>query len=351
MGEYIRLYDLNARCDSAFFLEDGRVMFYISNTDKYVIHGRNLIIGSAEIIMNHMLNTPTARIESAIIDGTSHVKKMSAEKLLEGMHNFSFSLNVSIVLARHVMLTNNIIKKNMTGLSEGEMKTKEYSIEYYTILERLKQEYEKRKLPWLKGIIQEYESSLAYKRGEAFFKSAEPVQMSPSTSLTDRDIEYPRGSVICEEQTEGSEMFILRAGSLDVLINGNKVATIDGAGTVIGEMALLLGEKRSATLKARNNVVITRIKKEDLKEVVKQQNDFLITIAQSLAKRHYYNIIKIGSINKSIMDQMVDKELGQEKKASPTQKTHLELRRLKMSVEEAVKSKKADFINDLVGSF
>jgi hypothetical protein len=351
MGEYIRLYDLNAKCDSAFFLEDGRVMFYVSNTDKYVIHGKNLIIGSSEIIMTHMLNTPTARIEAAITDGSSRVKKMTAEKFLEGMNNFSFSLNVSIVLARHVMLTNNIIAKNMTGFSEGEMKTKEYSIEYYTILERIKQEYNKRMLPWLKVLIQEYESSLTFKRGEAFYKSAEPVQMTPSTALSDRDVEYPRGSVICEEQTAGSEMYILRTGSLDVLINGNKVATIDGSGTVIGEMALLLGEKRSATLKAKNNVVITRIRKEDLKEVVQRQKDFLITIARSLAKRHYYNIIKIGSINKTIMDQMVDKEMGEEKKASPTQKTLQELRRLKMSVEEAFKSKKADFIKDLVSSF
>ena len=46
-----------------------------------------------------------------------------------------------------------------------------------------------------------------------------------------------------------------QAGSIDVEIGGNRVATIDKKGTVFGEMALLLNEKRSATLRAKNNTV------------------------------------------------------------------------------------------------
>ncbi len=351
MGDYIRLYDFNAPSDAAFFLAEGRVMFYASNTDKYLITGKNLIIGATEIIMNGMLNNPTPRIEAAVTDRTSQVKRMSADKFLEGMNTFSFSLNVSIVLARHVKMTNNIIKKNMKDLPDGELKTREYSIEFFTIMERIKQEYEKRKLPWLKAVVQEFESTLTYKRGEAFFKSAEPVLINASTSLSEKDIEFPRDAIICEENTSGDEMYVLRSGSIDVIIGGKKVAVIEGPGTAIGEMALLLGEKRTATLKAKSGVVITRIRKEDLKDVVLKQKDFLITIAQSLAKRQYYNIVKIGSINKSIVDQMVDREAGMEKKASPSHKTLQELRRLKMSVEETYKSKNADFLKDLVNSF
>ena len=52
---------------------------------------------------------------------------------------------------------------------------------------------------------------------------------------------------------------------IDVVINGEKVTTINEQGTVFGEMALLLNEKRTATLKSRNNVVLNRITKKDLK--------------------------------------------------------------------------------------
>jgi CRP-like cAMP-binding protein len=64
-------------------------------------------------------------------------------------------------------------------------------------------------------------------------------------------IEYPKGSAICKECDQGDELFILQAGSLEVEVGGVKVATIDKQGTVFGEMALLLSEKRSATLRAK----------------------------------------------------------------------------------------------------
>ena len=51
-------------------------------------------------------------------------------------------------------------------------------------------------------------------------------------------------------------MFILQSGTLEVSIAGRKAAVIEQPGTVIGEMALLLGEKRTATIKPVNTAVL-----------------------------------------------------------------------------------------------
>ncbi|MCM8761499.1 MAG: cyclic nucleotide-binding domain-containing protein, partial [Candidatus Omnitrophica bacterium] len=64
---------------------------------------------------------------------------------------------------------------------------------------------------------------------------------------------------------------------------GNRVTTISEPGTIIGEMALLLGDKRAATLRAMNNVVVTPIKKSDLKDIAEKESSLFLSIAISIA--------------------------------------------------------------------
>ena len=343
--DFVQLYLPQSSPECAYLLENGSVFFYISENDKYAIKGKNLIIGTTELIMNHMLSNETGRVETAVTRDCKTIKKISRDKFISGMESYSFILNVSMVLAKQVLLTNQIINKNLGMLQGDEKKTKESSIQFYKILRRLKDEFDKRKLPWLKELTSKYETSLTYKRGEAYFKSSEPVKISEATDLSDRQTEYPRGTVICEENTYGEEMYRLQIGAIDVVIQGNSVATIEEPGTVSGEMALLLGQKRSASLIAKNNVVLSKITKKDLKEIAEKQTDLLKTIAYALASRHYYNTVKIETINKSLIEQTLDKaEKGGEQIA---EKAMNELTRLKNDVEDIIYKKNADFLQDL----
>ena len=54
-GNYIKLYAASEPADSVFLLAEGSVYFYLSNVDKYAISGKNLIIGSTEIILTRLL--------------------------------------------------------------------------------------------------------------------------------------------------------------------------------------------------------------------------------------------------------------------------------------------------------
>ncbi|MCP4135142.1 MAG: cyclic nucleotide-binding domain-containing protein [bacterium] len=352
---FIKLYSTSSEPDCAFLLSHGSVFFYASEMDKYAIKGNNLIVGATEVIMNHMLNESTERMETAVADPDSSIKRMPVEKFISGMNSYSFILNVSMVLAKQVLLTNRIINKNLSELSGDENETRKLSIQYYSIVDSLKDEWDKRKLPWLKDLVKKFEVSLVYKRGEAYFRSSEPTKIEAATQLTKNLVEYPRGTVICEENTSGEEMYILQSGTIDVLINENKVAAIEEPGTVSGEMALLLGEKRTATLKAKNNVVLTRITKKDLKEIAKKENsqeesNILQGVSFALAKRHYYNTVKIGSINKSILEQALAEEDGS-KKPSQLQNTKKELRSLKNALTTIAMEKKVDFLDKLLDAF
>jgi CRP-like cAMP-binding protein len=350
-GNYIKLYAASSAADAAFFLSEGAVFLYPSNVDNYAIRGRNLVFGSTEIILNKLGGMSTARIETAIADPSSVIKRIAVDNFLKSLGSFSFGLNVLTIIAKQIMLTNQIIQKNLSVLKDDENKTRKFSTEYYLIISRLQEEYEKRKYPWLKILIGEFSDSLTYKRGEAYHKSSEPVRLVPAASLSDKDVEFPKGALICEENTTGNEMYILKSGSLDVIIQGNRVATIDQPGTVIGEMALLLGETRSATLQAKNTVVMTRLFKEDLKEAVLKQADFLPNVAQTLAKRHYYNILKIDHINKAIIEQDIDKNTAGKKEMLHSEKTFKDLQRLKQKAEDTALGKHADFLKKLIDTF
>lgn len=346
--DYIKLYSVDSDPDCAYFLSSGVVYYYASNVDKYAIKGQNLIVGSTELIMNNLLAQKTGRIETAVALKDSDIKRIPAEKFLSSMNSFSFLVNSSIVLAKQVLLTNKIINKNMDILDGQDKQLKELSVRYYKAVSLLSSEYNKRKMPWINDILKKHLGSLNFKRGEAFFKSQDSITVEATSQLSDRMIEYPRGSVICEENTTGEEMYILQTGSIDVEIGGNRVATIDRAGTVFGEMAILLNEKRTATLRAKNNAVLTVIRKSELKDAYEKQNDILKNITLSLAQRHYYNLIKISAVNKSLIDQTLDSEDGEDKKAGQVEKLKIDLGKLRNELSDALFKKKAEFLQPVI---
>jgi len=344
---FIRLYSADSSPDYAYLLNNGKVFLYTSNIDKYAINGQNLIVGSTELIMNKLLNYETPRVETAVASGDSVIKKIPADKFISGLNTFLFIMNISIVLAKQVMLTNKILNKNMEVLQGKDKQLRELSVKYYIGVLKLNQEYEKRKQPWMGEVLKKHLNTINYKKGEAFYKSQDSITIEASQHLSDKMVEYPRGSIICKENAEGGEMYILESGSIDVEIGGNVVATIEKKGSVIGEMALLLNEKRTATLKSKNNVVITIIKKEELKEICERQTDFLKNIAVSLAQKHYYNIIKINAVSKSLVDEHFDNGTD-DKTVTQIEKFHDSINKLRHELDDLLYKKKAEFLKPII---
>jgi CRP-like cAMP-binding protein len=64
---------------------------------------------------------------------------------------------------------------------------------------------------------------------------------------------YEQGQAIVQQGEEGRELFLLLDGIVDVEVDGEEVAEI-GPGALLGEMALLEGGTRTATLWATTPV-------------------------------------------------------------------------------------------------
>ncbi len=99
---------------------------------------------------------------------------------------------------------------------------------------------------------------------------------------------FGRGERIIEQGHAGDSMFLLLRGEADVLVRHHdtpaRVASLR-AGDCFGEMSLLTGEKRSATVIARTDCDILEIARPHLAEVLQHQPELLERLSELLARR------------------------------------------------------------------
>ena len=80
------------------------------------------------------------------------------------------------------------------------------------------------------------------------------------------EVDFDEGTVLMSEGERGSEVFVVVRGRLDVSRRGDgNLATVD-AGQVVGEIALLSNQPRSATVTAATAVHVLRIGGTDFVE-------------------------------------------------------------------------------------
>jgi NTE family protein len=82
-----------------------------------------------------------------------------------------------------------------------------------------------------------------------------------------RVVEVPAGQVLIREGDPPGPAFVVRRGRLEVEVGGRRVREM-GAGEVIGELALLTGEPRSATVRARRDSTVVEVPREALETVL-----------------------------------------------------------------------------------
>jgi CRP-like cAMP-binding protein len=99
---------------------------------------------------------------------------------------------------------------------------------------------------------------------------------------------YGRGESIIQEGTEGSSMFIMLRGTahVSVLRNGTGIRLgVLRSGDCFGEMSLLTGERRSATIRADADCEVLEIGQEAMAEVLRDSPQCLTQLSELLAKR------------------------------------------------------------------
>lgn len=124
-------------------------------------------------------------------------------------------------------------------------------------------------------------------RGEPLFQCLSDSQIDNLVAQSDLN-HFGRGERVIEEGDEGNSMFVLLRGAAQVSVSKNgaaiPVATLR-AGDCFGEMSLLTGEKRSATVCAEDDCYVMEISKEVMGAIVRDSPDCLRQLSEILARR------------------------------------------------------------------
>jgi small-conductance mechanosensitive channel len=132
-----------------------------------------------------------------------------------------------------------------------------------------------------------HEEARAILRGELLFQCLSDGQIDNLVKQSHLN-HFGRGERVIEEGAEGDSMFILVRGAAQVSVSKNgstiPVATLR-SGDCFGEMSLLTGEKRSATVKAEGDCYVMEISKDVMGEVIRESPDCLKQLSELLAKR------------------------------------------------------------------
>jgi len=95
---------------------------------------------------------------------------------------------------------------------------------------------------------------------------------------------FPAGQTVFRAGDPGEHMFAVVKGSVDIIINGKTVETVE-AGGVFGEMALVEDKARVATTVVKSDAELVRIDRKRFLFLVQQTPYFSLQLMAIMAER------------------------------------------------------------------
>jgi CRP/FNR family cyclic AMP-dependent transcriptional regulator len=96
--------------------------------------------------------------------------------------------------------------------------------------------------------------------------------------------EYSAGDTIFEEGSPGDVLYVVLDGQVDISIRGKTIDTA-GPGDIVGEMALIDAESRSATATALTDCRVTPVSERKFLFMIQQTPFFSLNVMRVLADR------------------------------------------------------------------
>ena len=226
-------------------------------------------------------NVPPNRVKDALARAAQSAKNVLPSPpvkvfLVEfGEHAVTYEIKYYMGNHARINETNDAVRTNVWY----ELKRQRIKIPYPIRTLQL----ERRSRPAPEG----HEEARVILRGEPLFQCLSDGQIDNLVKQSELN-HFGRGECVIEEGAEGDSMFILLRGAAEVSVSKNgstiPVATLR-SGDCFGEMSLLTGEKRSATVRADGDCYVMEISKGVMADVIRDSPDCLRKLSELLAKR------------------------------------------------------------------
>jgi len=130
------------------------------------------------------------------------------------------------------------------------------------------------------GLSKQEEKPVDDRSGDAFEKPEEMLRDLPWLSLLDDEVfqkvmdgfecrQFPQGAILLKEEDPDNGMFVIISGRVKIEIRGISMNEV-GSGQLIGEMSVLTGYPRSASIVAVTPVTVLWIESSTLKSIMKR---------------------------------------------------------------------------------
>ncbi len=94
------------------------------------------------------------------------------------------------------------------------------------------------------------------------------------------------GEIICRENDPGDSFYLILSGAVEVFVESlDQRIAIRKAGEFIGEMSLLMGTPRTATLRTLEETILFVVDRDNLQSLLEQHHELADKIAEELSQR------------------------------------------------------------------
>lgn len=124
---------------------------------------------------------------------------------------------------------------------------------------------------------------LLFLRNVPLFSSLAAKELGRIATVAEEVI-YPAGSTIVREGDYGDCMFLITDGEVAVMRGDHQVALL-GPKEYFGEMSILDGEPRAASVVARQDCLLLRIGQREFHEILSRHFDASLSIIRTLCQR------------------------------------------------------------------
>jgi CRP/FNR family cyclic AMP-dependent transcriptional regulator len=115
------------------------------------------------------------------------------------------------------------------------------------------------------------------------FSTCSQRQLAQVAALTVQ-ADLPKGTVMTRQGATGGLAYLIATGQADVIRDGKRIARL-GPGDVVGELSLIDGGQRSATVTATTDLEVLELDRAELFTLMKKAPPVVHKLLEALAQR------------------------------------------------------------------